>query len=159
MIDEKNQRLSTIRRVIQSQQLQSQEQLLECLQAKGFSITQATLSRDLKLLKVVKAADGKGGYFYTFIEDEILNESEEILRQDFSRGFLSIDFSNNLGIVKTLPGHAQSVARALDQLKIPEILGTIAGDDTILIVPAQNIGEKKLTEAISEKTEYKGGLK
>lgn len=158
MIDEKNQRLSVIRRLIQSKQLQSQEELLDCLGAQGFTITQATLSRDLKLLKVVKAADGKGGYFYTFIQDEGVSEGEEILRQDFNRGFLSIDFSNNMGVVKTLPGHAQSVARALDQLKIPEILGTIAGDDTILVVPAQGIGPDDLARGISNKTDYKGGL-
>ncbi|MBN2735711.1 MAG: arginine repressor [Spirochaetales bacterium] len=157
-MDDKNQRLSVIRRLIQSSHMQSQEELLERLESEGFSITQATLSRDLKLLKVVKASDGKGGYFYTFIQDEGVSESAEILRQDFSRGFLSMDFSNNLGVVKTLPGHAQSVARALDQLKIPEILGTIAGDDTILIVPVQDISPEELAQGISKKTDFKGGI-
>ncbi len=125
-------RLKIIRRIITEQKLSSQEELLKILEGEGLIITQATLSRDLKVLKVGKVPDAAGGYYYVLSETE--GESLGGYIEDFKRGCLSIAFSGNLGVIKTLVGHADTVAVALDRLDLPEILGTIAGDDTILII-------------------------
>lgn len=131
---ERNQRLRAIRRVIRGNRINSQEMLLQHLLRDGFNVTQATLSRDLKLLKVGKVSEGAEGYYYTLPSDEERRESDRSYVQDFQRGYVSIDFSGNLGVIRTLAGHANSVALALDSLQLDGILGTLAGDDTVLIV-------------------------
>jgi transcriptional regulator of arginine metabolism len=108
--------------------------LLELLTQQGYTVTQATLSRDLKMLKVGKISDGWSGYYYALPENELVSESEKSYIQDVRRGVLSIEFSKNIGVIKTRQGHADSVALALDILSIPEILGTVAGDDTIFVI-------------------------
>jgi transcriptional regulator of arginine metabolism len=150
-MDDKIARHEVIKRIILSTRVDSQEALLKLLEDEGFNVTQATLSRDLRRLKVVKAADGPDGYRYTFLDNEPGKGSEKPLIEDFLRGFLSIEFSGNFGLIKTLPGHAQSVAFALDNLKIDEILGTIAGDDTILVVPRDNVERKAILRAMETK--------
>ena len=131
---DKSQRLKALRTIIRNNRVNSQEMLLSHLVAQGYSVTQATLSRDLKLLKVGKVSQGDDGYFYTLPSEEERRESEKSYLQDFIRGFVGLDFSANLGIVRTLPGHANSVALALDNISIKEVLGTVAGDDTVLLV-------------------------
>jgi transcriptional regulator of arginine metabolism len=147
-LEERTERHLAIKRIIGKRKVKSQEQLLEYLQAEGFAVTQATLSRDLKQLRVVKISDGPG-YSYAMIEHE--ESSEKNFMEDFIMGFLSIDFSGSFGLIKTLPGHAQSVALALDNLKLPEILGTIAGDDTILIVPKDKVSRADLLRSMEKK--------
>jgi transcriptional regulator of arginine metabolism len=114
-------------------------------------VTQATLSRDLRHLRVVKVSDGSEGYYYTFLETETGKGSDQTLIQDFLRGFLSIAFSGNFGLIKTLPGHAPSVAAAIDNLGIEEILGTLAGDDTILLVPRDGVERYAILHALETK--------
>jgi len=150
-VRKKAERYSIIRRIIQSQKVGSQEELLELLQNEGYSVTQATLSRDLKFLKVGKVPDGRGGYIYVFPDDVSKSGSEESLVNDFIRGFLSLDFSGNLALIKTISGHANSVAFAIDHLEIPEVLGTVAGDDTIILVPRDGVSRKKLLEGLITK--------
>lgn len=150
-VEDKIARFEAIKKIILSSQVDSQEMLLKRLENEGFSVTQATLSRDLRRLKVVKVANGPDGYRYTFLENEPGKGSGEALIEDFLHGFLSIEFSGNLGLIKTLPGHAQSVAFALDNLKIDEILGTIAGDDTILIVPRDGVERKTILRTLETK--------
>ncbi|MBN2444274.1 MAG: arginine repressor [Spirochaetales bacterium] len=150
-MEDKIARHKAIKKIINSSRIDSQETLLKELESEGFNVTQATLSRDLRRLKVVKIMDGPDGYCYTFLENEAGNASDEALIEDFLRGFLSIEFSGNFGLIKTLPGHAHSVAFALDNLKISEILGTIAGDDTILIVPKDSINRKEILRALETK--------
>jgi len=127
-------RLSCIKDIIRDNRVVSQEILLDLLQNKGYTVTQATLSRDLKYLKVGKVSDGKHGYYYTLPKDGDYAISEQDYLQDVQRGFISYDFSGPICVVNTLPGHADSVALAIDKLNIHEILGTIAGDDTIFLV-------------------------
>lgn len=141
---ERPDRLQTIRRIIRENRIESQETLLESLAEEGHSVTQATLSRDLKTLKVGKVSDGSRGSFYTFTRGEFPAESTRSYIHDFKRGFISFDASANIGVIKTLPGHANSVALALDQLEFPEILGTIAGDDTIFLVMTEGTGKDNL---------------
>lgn len=120
--------------IIKNNKIKSQETLLQYIHDQGFPTTQATLSRDLAYLQISKTADGRGGYFYSLPDTEQQKTSEEKFLDDIRRGFLSLEFSGNLGVIKTLPGHANSVAFALDNLELEEVLGTMAGDDTILVV-------------------------
>ena len=131
-MNERKNRLKAIRNIIAASRISSQEKLLHKLEEEGVNVTQATLSRDLKVLKVGKVPDNEGGYYYVLSETE--RESLQGYVEDFKRGYLSLAFSGNLAVLKTLTGHADTVAIALDRMELPEIIGTIAGDDTILII-------------------------
>ncbi len=144
-------RLSAMRRIIETRKVGSQEELLEILQAEGFQVTQATLSRDLKYLQVGKVPDGQGRYVYAFHDPGGRAGSEKSLAQDFMRGFLSFEFTGAMGVIKTLPGHASSVAFALDNLQVDKILGTIAGDDTILVLPRDGVTREEVLQAMEER--------
>jgi transcriptional regulator of arginine metabolism len=148
---DRSQRLARLRQLIETRPVNSQDVLLHLLEAEGFRVTQATLSRDLKYLKVGKVPDGKGGYLYTFSDAASKVGSEKSLVEDFRRGFISIEFSGAQGIIKTLPGHASTVAFAVDNLDIREVLGTIAGDDTILVVPRDGVSRSELIRGLQER--------
>ena len=149
----KNNRLEALRLIISSQQLGSQDELLNALQKEGFKLTQATLSRDLKQLKVAKAASMSGHYVYVLPNETMYkrvstpNSIREMMKVP---GFVSINFSGNMGIIKTRPGYASSIAWNIDNSEIPEILGTIAGDDTIFIVIKEGIKHQEVIEALSD---------
>lgn len=148
---ERNQRLKAIKKIIRSNRITSQDMLLQFLQRDDFSVTQATLSRDLKLLKVGKVSEGVDGYYYSLPSEEERRESERSYIQDFQRGYVSLDFSGNLGVVRTLAGHAGSVALALDCMNLEDILGTVAGDDTVLIVLREGIGAAQIIAQLRHK--------
>ena len=133
-------RLIEIRRIIRTSKINSQDDLLLKLDKKGYHYTQATLSRDLKFLKVGKRPDEKGNSIY-FLVDEANGEYSINHEDSFHLGFRSIEFSKNLAIIRTSPGYASGLAYAIDNLKSFEILGTIAGDDTILVISRE--GSKK----------------
>ena len=149
----KTNRLEALRLIISSQQLGSQDELLNALQKEGFKLTQATLSRDLKQLKVAKAASMSGNYVYVLPNETMYkristpNSIREMMRVP---GFISINFSGNMGIIKTRPGYASSIAWNIDNSDVPEILGTIAGDDTIFIVIKEGVKHKDVVEALSD---------
>ena len=105
---EREARLHAIKRLIKGQTIHSQEELLDFLLKENHKVTQATLSRDLKLLKVGKVSDGWNGYYYTLPGEEDRRDSEAVFIQDVQRAFLSIKFSGNLAVIHTLPGHADS---------------------------------------------------
>ncbi|MCR5764586.1 MAG: ArgR family transcriptional regulator [Treponema sp.] len=126
---ERQLRLKAIKSLIKNNTIESQDDLLALLLKEGFDVTQATLSRDLKLLKVGKVPDGKSGYMYAMPGDDENGESEAIYVQDFLRGYVSIDWSGNIVVIKTFPGHANTVCNAIDNLNMDEILGTVAGDN------------------------------
>lgn len=150
-VKERNARLKAIKKIIKSNRIDSQDTLLQFLQRDNYAVTQATLSRDLKLLKVGKVSEGSSGYYYTLPSDDERRESERSYIQDFQRGYVSIDFSGNLGVVRTLAGHAGSVALALDCLNMEDILGTVAGDDTVLIILREGITHKEILEELRSK--------
>ena len=127
-------RLKTIRKLIKTYRIESQEALLGYLSREGFDVTQATLSRDLKLLKVGKLSDGHNGYVYTLPGDEERQESEQTVVQDFLRGYISIEFSLNIVVIKTYSGHSDVVASAIDSMSFDEILGTVAGSDNCVFL-------------------------
>lgn len=128
---ERTSRLKAIRNLIKNNNIKSQEELLGLLTKDGYEVTQATLSRDLKLLKVGKMSDGHEGYLYTLPSEEESRENESIFVQDFMRGYVSIEWNSSTVVIKTFSGQANSVANALDSLNMKEILGTVAGDNCI----------------------------
>jgi transcriptional regulator of arginine metabolism len=152
-VKERQQRLQLIKRILKEQRITSQEQLLGFLQREGFNVTQATLSRDLKLLKVGKVSAGAEGYAYTLPSEEERRESERSYVEDFQRGYVSFALSGSVAVVRTLTGHADSVAIALDNLGVPEILGTVAGNDTVLAVVREGTTKDALLSALRGKIE------
>ena len=149
----KNDRLEALRMIISSQELGSQDELLDALKKEGFKLTQATLSRDLKQLKVAKAASMRGNYVYVLPNDTMykrVSTPSSVREMMQVPGFLSIQFSGNMGVIKTRPGYASSIAYNIDNSHINEILGTIAGDDTIFIVIKQGIAKDEVIDALSE---------
>ena len=141
-------RLDAIRRIVTEHPVASQEHLTELLRREGFPVTQATLSRDLKRLGIGKAPTADGRYTYLPSEGEVKPGTDGTYVQDFKRGFLAVEFSGAFGLMRTLPGHASSVASALDHLHIREVLGTIAGDDTVLVVPRDGVTPSRLLRAL-----------
>ncbi len=141
-------RLIKIQEIISSQSISNQEELQQHLKEEGCLVTQATLSRDLKNLKVVKIADEKGNFRYT-IQDGSIGAPVPTM-PDNIEGVVSIEFSGQLGVLKTIPGFANAVAYFIDRLKLPEIMGTIAGDDTILIIAREGVSKNLLAGTFSK---------
>lgn len=145
----RNDRLMAIRKIIGKKEISSQEELLGQLEKQGFSMTQATLSRDLKYLKVAKMPAGDS-YVYLLPDNGSLTEELDYAAYPFS-GFVSLDFAQGMGLMRTLPGHAGSIAYAIDQLNAYEIAGTIAGDDTILIIPRDGVTRSDLLNLLKRR--------
>ncbi len=149
----KNSRMETLKMLISSHELSSQEEVLKALAKEGYKLTQATLSRDLKQLKVAKAASMNGKYVYVLPNETMykrVSNPRSLREMMMSPGFLSINFSGNMVVIKTRPGYASSIAYNIDNSDIPEILGTIAGDDTIFMVKREGASEKELISSLSE---------
>jgi transcriptional regulator of arginine metabolism len=154
-VKERLTRLKTVRKVIRTYRIESQEALLGHLEKEGFVVTQATLSRDLKLLKVGKISDGPNGYVYSLPGDDERQEAERAYIHDFLRGYVSIEWSGSIVVIKTYSGHSDSVALAVDNLGLDDVLGTIAGrDNTVFVALREGIrGEdflNRLKESIPE---------
>ena len=148
----KNNRLEALRLIISSQQLGSQEELLNALMREGYQLTQATLSRDLKQLKVAKASTLSGNYIYVLPNETMYKRvsTASSLREMMQvPGFISINFSGNMGVIKTRPGYASAIAWNIDRSDIPQIMGTIAGDDTIFIVTREGSSHQEVIDALS----------
>ncbi len=145
--------MEALKMLISSKELGSQEEVLQALEKEGFKLTQATLSRDLKQLKVAKAASMNGKYVYVLPNDTMYKRitkprsATEMLK---SSGFISINFSGNMGVIKTRPGYASSIAYNIDNSEIPSIIGTIAGDDTIFIVMKENASRDQVLDELSQ---------
>ena len=144
----KKERILVIKRLITSKKISNQEELLEALRAAGFELTQATLSRDLKEIRVGKMPDPEKGYIYFLHNQLTAAESKPNAPKMPAESVLSVAFSNNLGILRTQPGFAPSVAIYIDYSNLMEIVGTIAGDDTILIIPGENFNRRELLNAL-----------
>ena len=149
----KKDRLETLRMIISRREMGSQEELLAALQEEGFKLTQATLSRDLKQLKVAKAASMGGNYVYVLPNVTMykrVSSPAQVKEMMQVPGFISINFSGNMGVIKTRPGYASIIAYNIDNSNIPYILGTIAGDDTIFIVISEHASEADVVTALSK---------
>ena len=146
-MNNRNERLMEIRRMIGSQNISSQEVLMKLLEKQGYELTQATLSRDLKYLKVAKMPDERSGYVYILSDKEQVVENMGRSGSGFS-GLISIVFAQGMAILRTLPGHASSIAYTIDGLDAYEIAGTIAGDDTILLIPRDGVSRVDLVNLL-----------
>ncbi|MBR6285810.1 MAG: arginine repressor [Bacteroidaceae bacterium] len=147
----KNSRLDAIKILISSKEIGSQDELLNELRAEGFVLTQATLSRDLKQLKVAKAASMNGNYVYVLPNNTMYKRMTEVksaYEMLQTTGFISIHFSGNLAVIRTRPGYASSIAYDIDNSNIDSILGTIAGDDTILLVVKEDAIRSDVVRAL-----------
>ena len=148
----KNSRLEALKMLISSMELSSQEEVLKELEKEGFKLTQATLSRDLKQLKVAKAASMNGKYVYVLPNETMYRrvttprKATEMMQQS---GYISVNISGQLAIVKTRPGYASALAYDIDNSDSHYILGSIAGDDTIFIALREGASRGQVLEALS----------
>ncbi len=126
-------RQNLISEIIANQTIRTQEELATALQARGINVTQATISRDIKEMHLVKGLSDDGTYRYVLGEQEEAGISDRLIRM-LSDSVVSMDNASNLIVVRTLSGSAHVAGEAIDSLKWPEIVGTIAGDNTILVI-------------------------
>lgn len=139
----KNMRQQVIRNLIVTRDLRTQDALLAILRQRGIRVTQATLSRDLREMGVTKLPEGLGGSAYKVLADR-LPADERTLQIKFAGVVQEIVRSSNLILVKTVAGEAQGVSRVIDHAKIPGVLGTVAGDDTILVLAEDPVRARKI---------------
>lgn len=151
-LKERSARLETVRKLIKINKIDSQETLSRFLRKEGFVVTQATLSRDLKILKVGKISDGNGAYLYSLPDGEDRQEPERPYIQDFLQGYVSIDWSGNIVVIKTYSGHSDPVALSVDSLGLNEVLGTIAGrDDAVAVFLREGVSGENFIKRLKEK--------
>ena len=130
----KTQRQAKIMEIVSSRDVETQEQLLEALQEAGFCSTQATISRDIKELRIVKELTKFGTYRYTSSTKEVAGSFSARLNAIFRESVTGFDFSQNIVVVHTIPGLATAAATAVDSMELSFVLGTVGGDDTVIIV-------------------------
>lgn len=130
----KSQRQAKIVEIISNTNVETQEQLLMELEKAGFSTTQATISRDIKELRVVKELTSLGTYRYSVSEKDAPPALSDRMNAIFRQCVTSVDYAENLIVIHTLPGMAGAAGAALDAMKTSVVLGSLAGDDTVIIV-------------------------
>ena len=146
----KNERQTQLLQIISEESIETQEQLLERLQARGIKSTQATISRDIKQLHLVKEPTGHGRYRYAVSAHKTKLNFEGKLRTIFRESVLSVDCAQNLVVLKTIEGMANGAAFTLDNMQDTDIVGTLAGDDTILLVFHDNANALDFCEQVKE---------
>lgn len=119
-----------IREIITNSKVETQEDLVERLNEYNFNVTQATVSRDIKELQLIKVPTPSGAYIYSMPKDRKFHPLEKLGRY-LMDSFVKLDYTENLLVLKTLPGNAQSIGAIIDQLEWEEVVGTICGDDTM----------------------------
>lgn len=146
----KRERLKVISDILHFQMIGSQEELLKQLRSRGYRTTQATLSRDLKVMKVAKTPLANGSYKYV-LPPQIIPISDELISHNFTShgAVLSLEFSGQLAVMRTKPGYASAIAWDVDNRASSEVLGTIAGDDTVLIIPREGVTREDVMRIIS----------
>ena len=142
----KNYRQAKIRAIVEAQSIETQEELAAILREQKIDVTQATVSRDIKELHLVKVPCGRGKYRYAFPKDLQRAHSEVKMQKIFQDVVTHIETSGNLIVIKTHPGAGGTVAFSLDNANWQEIIGTVAGDDTILVVVREGMSAKDLAE-------------
>lgn len=134
----KNQRQAKIVEIISNRNVETQEQLLSLLQQEGFRATQATISRDIKELRIVKELTNLGTYRYTAAANESNGTFSARLNTIFRECVTSFDYAQNIIVIRTLPGLASAAGSAIDSMDLNKIVGTLAGDDTVMVVMRDN---------------------
>lgn len=134
----KTQRQAKIMEIISTRNVETQEQLLEALQQAGYRSTQATISRDIKELRIVKELTSFGTYRYTTSATELNGSFSNRLNTIFRECITGFDYAQNIIVIHTLPGLANAAASAIDTMNMSVVLGTLAGDDTVFVVMRDN---------------------
>jgi len=130
----KTQRQAKIMEIISNQDVETQEQLLDALRVAGFNSTQATISRDIKELRIIKELTSFGTYRYTTSTKEVSGSFSSRLNTIFRECVTDFDYAQNLMVIKTIPGLASAAGSAIDAMNMSVVIGTLAGDDTVLVV-------------------------
>lgn len=143
----KNRRQRRILEIVSNETIGTQKELAERLQQEGFETTQATISRDIKELLLIKVNIGGDRYKYVIAQETPVTDAK--LRMVLREFILSYDYSENLLILNTAPGNANTVASAIDRARWPQVIGTLAGDDTVMLV----IKPKEAVQEVVEKIE------
>ena len=146
----KSRRHELIKKIIGEEILETQEALAEALRARHMRVTQATISRDIKELFLIKVPADGGRYRYAVSPHEVMHFSEGRMKRIFKDNVVLCDFSENIVLVKTIPGAAATVAAALDASDWQEIIGTVAGDDSIFVLVKPKDTAENIVERIQE---------
>ena len=134
----KSQRQAKIMEIIANRNVETQEQLLALLQQEGFRGTQATISRDIKELRIVKELNNLGTYRYTTAASESTGTFSARLNTIFRECVTNVDYAQNIIVIRTLPGLASAAGSAIDAMGMNKVVGTLAGDDTVMVVLRDN---------------------
>lgn len=134
----KSKRQAKILEIISTRNVETQEQLIDELTKEGFRGTQATISRDIKELRIVKELTNMGTYRYTAVANEIESNFSTRLNTIFRECVVSIDYAQNIIVIRTLPGLASAAGSAIDAMNTSSILGSLAGDDTLMVIMRDN---------------------
>lgn len=134
----KSQRQAKILEIISTRNVETQEQLLAALQKEGFRGTQATISRDIKELRIVKELTNLGTYRYTTPSNEITGTFSSKMNTIFRECVVGYDYAQNIIVIRTLPGLASAAGSAIDAMNLSLVVGTLAGDDTVMVVMRDN---------------------
>lgn len=144
---DKNSRQNTIKELVKAEMVHSQEELQELLNERGYAATQATLSRDMKALGIVKMHDPEHGYSYRIPFNGEKHQSS--VHSSSLDGIVSIEFGPSLAVIKTHPGYASVVAAILDSSAQDVLMGTIAGDDTVLLILREKYSRASVLNSLS----------
>ena len=143
----KTRRHQKIREIIENKNIETQFQLTDELRSHGFNVTQATISRDIKELGLIKVVAGENTFRYSFPSGVVVGNNFDRAKRMFRDNVLKVSCSENMIVIKTLPGIASGVASCVDGLGWPEFIGSVAGDDTVFVV----LRDKKDVQSISER--------
>ena len=146
----KNDRQSMILEIISQENIETQEQLLTRLQERGITSTQATISRDIKQMHLVKEPVGHGVYKYAVSGNRTKLNFAEKLRTIFRESITSVDYAQNIVVIKTMPGLAPAAASALDNMDLSDIVGSLAGDDTAFLLMRDTESAASFCEEIKD---------
>lgn len=143
----KDQRLMRLRELVSQFEIETQEELVKALEESGFAVTQATISRDIKELQLIKVLGSTGRYKYAIpVTGNLV--TLDVLRRKLIEVFVSQSRANNLVVIKVLPGNAHAIGAMIDAMNLVGLLGTIAGDDTILLVCADDSAATALLDTL-----------
>jgi transcriptional regulator of arginine metabolism len=146
----KDDRQKTLLQIIAEENIETQEQLLQRLRERNIQSTQATVSRDIKELHLIKEPTGQGGYRYAVSGHKARLNFADKLRTIFRESVTEIDSAQNIVVIKTMPGLANAAAAALDGMEIAYMVGSLAGDDTVLLIMRDTDGATDFCEEIKE---------
>ena len=144
----KNDRQTAVLQIIEETAVETQEQLMQLLAVRGFACTQATVSRDIKELRLVKELTGQGKYRYAATDRKSSAGTDTRLRNIFKEGVTSVDVAQNIVVVRTMPGLASAACSALDGMDIPGMVGSLAGDDTGILIMRDNSAAQKFSSEV-----------